>query len=335
MPKWAFEKGLQQVGPGTYAYLQPDGSWGWSNAGLVVDGDQSLLVDTLFGLKHTGDMLAAMADAVPAARDINVLVNTHADADHIFGNQLVKGAHILASQAAASEFLKVTPEDYRNIFENWRELGAGARYIHEHCGLSASDAKNVTLTPPHETFVKEKRLKVGDKNVVLTAVGPAHTSGDVLVHSVEDRVVFTGDLLFSGAYPVLWEGSIEGWIAACDHILSLDIDVVVPGHGPLTDKTSVAEFRAFLVRFREETRTRFEAGLSIQDTALEIAELPDLPEWNTPERIIGAVNFLYRKYGSPQATDAFLEIFGLFDRFLATRAARAAGHAACGALRGA
>ncbi|WP_336952615.1 MBL fold metallo-hydrolase [Sphingobium aromaticivastans] len=329
MAKWAYERGLQQVGPGAYAYLQPDGSWGWSNAGLIADGDQSLLVDTLFQLSLTEQMLAAMADAVPAARSIDTLVNTHADADHIFGNQLVKSAHIVASQAAAGEFLKVTPEDYGRIFENWQELGAGARYIHDCLGNEGFQFNDIVLTQPHETFVKEKRLKVGDKNVVLTAVGPAHTSGDVLVHAVEDRVVYTGDLLFSGAHPVLWEGSLEGWVAACDHILSLDIDVVVPGHGPLTDKTRVAEFRAYLLWFRDEVRKRFEAGLAIEETALEIVELPDLPEWNTPERIIGAVNFLYRKYGSPQATSNFLEIFGLFDRFLAKRAARTVKHDAC------
>ena len=330
MASWEYRRGLQQVGDGAYAYLQPDGSWGWSNAGLIADGDQSLLVDTLFQLSLTGDMLATMADAVPAARRIDTLVNTHSDADHIFGNQLVTGAHIVASKAAASEFLRVTPEDYRNIFENWRELGAGARYIHDHLGDAGFEFGAITLTRPHETFLKEKRLKVGDKNVVLTAVGPAHTSGDVLVHAVEDRVIYTGDLLFSGAHPVLWEGSVEGWIAACDHILSLDVDVVVPGHGPVTDKTKVAEFRDYLLWFRVETGRRFEAGLSIEDTALEISELPDLPEWHLPERIIGAVNFLYRTYGSPEATSDFLEIFGLFDRFLVKRAARAAARAGCG-----
>ncbi|TMD63164.1 MAG: MBL fold metallo-hydrolase, partial [Chloroflexi bacterium] len=43
-----FTKGLHELGNGHYAYLQPDGSWGWSNSGLVTDAGQSLLVDTLF-----------------------------------------------------------------------------------------------------------------------------------------------------------------------------------------------------------------------------------------------------------------------------------------------
>ena len=329
MANWKFDKGLHQVGGGAYAYIQLDGGWGWNNAGLVVDGEQSLLIDTLFQLDLTSEMLKTMADAEAGAKKIDTLVNTHADADHIFGNQLVKGAHILASQAAASEFLKVTPQDYTELFENWRQMGAGGRYLHEHVGQHGFKFEDIEITEPDETFVKEKQLKVGDKNVVLTTVGPAHTSGDVIVHSVEDKVVYTGDLLFSGAHPVIWEGSIDGWVAACDHILALDIDVVVPGHGPLTDKSRVVEFRNYLLWFRDEARKRFEAGMSIEETALEISELPDLPDWDLPERIIGAVNFLYRKWGSSQATSNFGEIFGLFDGFLEKRAARAAAHGAC------
>ena len=50
---YAYKRGLLDVGRGTFAWMQPDGSWGWSNAGLITDGDQSLLVDTLFDLKLT------------------------------------------------------------------------------------------------------------------------------------------------------------------------------------------------------------------------------------------------------------------------------------------
>ena len=59
-----YEKGLHQVADGVWAYLQPDGGWGWSNAGLIVDQGQSLLVDTLFDVPLTRDMLSAMKAAV-------------------------------------------------------------------------------------------------------------------------------------------------------------------------------------------------------------------------------------------------------------------------------
>ena len=68
MASHPYTKGLHEVGDGVFAYLQPDGGWGWSNAGLVVDGESSLLVDTLFDLKLTAEMLDAMRSATPAAQ---------------------------------------------------------------------------------------------------------------------------------------------------------------------------------------------------------------------------------------------------------------------------
>ncbi len=102
--KWSYTKGLHDLGNGCYAFLQPDGGWGWSNAGLVVDGGESMLVDTLFDLKLTREMLDTMRRAEPkAAARIGALVNTHSNGDHCFGNQLVTGAEIISSKACAEE----------------------------------------------------------------------------------------------------------------------------------------------------------------------------------------------------------------------------------------
>src|SRR5687768_17970607 len=103
MKNWTYTKGLHDIGNGHYAYLVPDGSWGWSNAGLVEGGGETLLVDTLFDLRLTREMLDAMRKAVPAAASIGALVNTHANGDHTFGNQLLEGHRIIASQACAED----------------------------------------------------------------------------------------------------------------------------------------------------------------------------------------------------------------------------------------
>ncbi len=81
MPAWTYIKGLHELGNGSFAWLQPEGGWGWSNAGLVCDSGESLLVDTLFDLKLTQEMLAAMRRAAPAAARVGTLVNTHARFD--------------------------------------------------------------------------------------------------------------------------------------------------------------------------------------------------------------------------------------------------------------
>src|ERR1700685_3361676 len=102
--KWEFTKGLHDLGRGAYAYLQPSGTWGYSNAGLIIDGDQSLLVDTLFDEMLTAEMLGVMQDATGFGADrIGVVVNTHSNGDHTFGNRLAKNAVIIASEATAHE----------------------------------------------------------------------------------------------------------------------------------------------------------------------------------------------------------------------------------------
>ena len=108
----SYVTGLREVGDGLYAYLQPDGSWGWSNAGLVVDGERTLLIDTLFDLQLTEQMLRAMRRAVPAAASIETLVNTHANGDHCYGNQLVGGARIVASERTAAEMVELPPTSW-------------------------------------------------------------------------------------------------------------------------------------------------------------------------------------------------------------------------------
>ena len=111
MTQWQYRKGLHQTGNGVFAWLQPDGGWGWSNAGLIVDHDQSLLVDTLFDARLTREMLSAMADASGVAADeIGWVVNTHANGDHTHGNGLCTNAEVVASAASAREMEAFTPQ---------------------------------------------------------------------------------------------------------------------------------------------------------------------------------------------------------------------------------
>ena len=171
----SFVKGLQEVGDGLYAYLQPDGSWGWSNAGLVVDGERTLLIDTLFDLPLTEQMLRAMRRAVPAAASIDTLVNTHANGDHCYGNQLVGGARIIASERTAAEMAELPPAAMIAIIEQAPQMGdLGAFFL--NC-FGAFDFRGIELMLPQQTFSGQLTVAVGDRKLELIEVGPAHTRG--------------------------------------------------------------------------------------------------------------------------------------------------------------
>jgi cyclase len=307
MADWNFTKGLHDLGNGCWAWLQPDGSWGWSNAGLIVDGDQTLLVDTLFDLKLTGEMLAAMRRSVPEAAVIDTLVNTHANGDHTYGNQLVTGARIVASQACHDEMERRPPEAFIRFVRNWRDHGESGALIQELMGRKF-DFDGIVNTLPTETFERELTLTLGGKRIELLNVGPAHTRGDILVHVPEDRTVFTGDIVFTEGHPIIWAGPVENWLAACDLILGWDVETIVPGHGPICDKGGVRELRTYLTTLRDAARARFDSGMAWTDAAEEIVA-DHFTHWLDRERVFINVAMLYRQFSGGRQKLSVTEIY--------------------------
>lgn len=299
LARFPFEPGLREIGRGLHAYLQPDGSWGWSNAGLVVDGEASLLVDTLFDMRLTRTMLDAMRRAEPrATRRFEKLVNTHANGDHCYGNALVEGAEIIASEATALEMSHMPASVLAGVSAGLgQEDSALGRFVKRAFGPFAFHEVGEPKLPTR-TFEKSLSIVVGDRAVELFEVGPAHTRGDVIVHVPDARCVFTGDILFCEGTPIVWEGPVANWIAACDRILALEPQVVVPGHGPITDSRGVEAMRAYFVWLEREARQRFDAGLDALAAARDIP-LGEFADWGDAERIVVNVDTLYRELGAP------------------------------------
>ncbi|MGY8938319.1 MAG: MBL fold metallo-hydrolase [Alphaproteobacteria bacterium] len=318
MADWKFTKGLHDIGNGSYAYLQPDGGWGWSNAGLITDGDEALLVDTLFDLKLTREMLDAMRDATPQANDIGTLINTHSNGDHTFGNQLVEGAEIIASAACAAEMKERGPEELAQIMREAPSLGEGGKFLLEAMGPTKFDFNDIVYTMPTRTFDKSLTLTLGDKTIEVLNVGPAHTGGDTLVYIPEDRTVFTGDILFNEGHPILWAGPIANWVSACDLMLGWDLETVVPGHGAITDKSSIRNLKEHLIYIDVEARKRYDAGMGVEEAALDIV-MDAYDQWSDPERIVINVMSLFREYGAPPSTSPRIELHAMMSRYRAHR----------------
>jgi glyoxylase-like metal-dependent hydrolase (beta-lactamase superfamily II) len=296
-----YAKGLHAVGDGVWAYLQPDGGWGWSNAGLVADGSVSLLVDTLFDLKLTADMLATMRSAVPAAARIGTVVNTHANGDHCYGNALVSDAEIVASRAAAEEMEAVPPSLLDAFVKAGPDMGEAGAFVRQIFG--GFTFEGIELVPPTRTFDGSLELRVGDKEVRLIEVGPAHTAGDVIVHVPGDGVLFTGDILFHGGHPVVWAGPVSNWIAACDRILALDdVGVVVPGHGPVGDLGAIAGLKGYFELLTAESRRCLDAGMPVREAVRSI-DLGPYRGLGERERLAVNVAALYRDLGADVPTD--------------------------------
>ncbi len=312
---WKIERLTDDV----IACVHPEGQWGVNNIGLVCEGTRaSVLVDTLFTGSLTEQMVGEMKKVTAAAADVEIVINTHANGDHCWGNGLFSNAEIIASKAAAKEMEKVTPKIMRKLMalakigkllgpvraplvKFLRSLGAdipgsildAAPYLMDIFG--AFDFDTSVFKAPTLTFSKEMVLSFGPKQIVLKEFGPAHTAGDVVVFIPEDRVVFAGDLLFLGGHPLLWEGPVANWISALDYMLSIDAKTIVPGHGPTTDRDGVLHFKNYFSAIAEQSRALFDAGVPLNEAVHRI-DLGPFKTLREAERLIVNVDTLYREF---------------------------------------
>lgn len=297
---------LTDVADSAWAYVQRDGGWGWSNAGLIVDGDASLLVDTLFDLRLTAEMLDSMRRATAAAEHVDVVVNTHANGDHCYGNELVAGAEIVSSRRSAEEMLEVPPSLLAGFVAAAPDLGRLGAYVEAIFGSFSFDG--IELVPPTTTFDGELELRVGDRLVRLLELGPAHTAGDVAVHVPDADLVFTGDLVFHGGHPIVWAGPVRRWVEACDRLLALQPTTVVPGHGPIGDRACIEAQRGYFEWLLVEGSSRLTGGMSPLDAARDLAGGP-YAGWGEGERLVANLTALSRDLGQEPAADV-TSLFG-------------------------
>jgi cyclase len=302
-----FEGGLIEVGPGVHAWLQPNGLLGESNAALVIGDGSSLLVDTLWDLQLTQRMLAAMAPLIEKA-PIEILVNTHSDGDHWWGNQEVRAAEIIATESALAVMGEESPAEMKRFralaaalrlagatpipYPRRGDVAAIAAYVGEV--LAPFNFDEVRLVPPNRAFSGTLELEVGDREIGLIEVGPAHSPGDLIVWVPDAKIAIAADILFVGVTPIMWAGPVDRWIAALELLLGLGAERFVPGHGPVCGPDEVRRLIEYWRWLNQAARQRLEAGRSPAEVARELVLGDEIAErgfgdWPVPERALVSV----------------------------------------------
>jgi len=207
-----------------------------SNAGFVVTPKGVVVVDALGSPALAQKLLNEIAK-ITKQKVVAVIV-THYHADHIYGLQVFK-------KAGAKIYAQELSKDYLN------SDAARQRLESSRVDFAPWVNSSTHLVAPDQWIKSEKTLTVGGVDFLISKVGPAHTSEDLMVYVPSESVLFVGDLVFRGRIPFVGNADSKGWLASLDRIEGLKPKIVIPGHGayspsPTQDITFTREYLRYL-----------------------------------------------------------------------------------------
>jgi glyoxylase-like metal-dependent hydrolase (beta-lactamase superfamily II) len=292
---------MEQVSANCYAVLNEKNLVCDANSGLINLGG-GVVVDTQSDLPHGRQMIKLFSKVWPGMP--KRVVNTHEDADHVWGNQLFEGAEIIAHRKVAERMPHVAdPKETQDLLKaagNFlpslllKVLHPGALAIARQL-LQDYNFDGIKLVLPTTVFDERHVLDLDGTEVHIIYVGPCHQAGDTIIHVPKEGVVFAGDVLFRLCTPMGWTGSYAKWIKILDLIVSLKPKVVVPGHGPVCGIEGVKEMKAYLEYLRNESKRCFDQGLTSFEASKQI-DFGPYGKWRAPARIYLNVERAYREF---------------------------------------
>jgi phosphoglycerate dehydrogenase-like enzyme/glyoxylase-like metal-dependent hydrolase (beta-lactamase superfamily II) len=246
-----------KVAEGVY-FRHGDLGVGHCNNGFVVFRDFVLVIDANF----PSGAEACLADVRKVTdKPVRFVLDTHHHGDHAYGNPVwVKnGAVPIAHEGVAREMARLEPARWQGDIKAREDVRA--------TGLEAP-------VPPWITFPDRMVLDDGTMRVELLHFGHAHTRGDGFAYLPREKVLFTGDVVVNGPYNFMGDGNTESWVDVIRAAEELDVDVVVPGHGPLGGRRLLAEQREYI----EALRGHVAAGLAEKKSLEDLAASVKVPE---------------------------------------------------------
>jgi cyclase len=198
---------------------------------------------------------------------IRYLINTENHVDHIFGNWWFRGSgEVVNHQALWDIFMdpKAALDPFAYALEAIPTDDPGAGPL-----IPDRDEYYANLPRGTVVFTGDLTLKVGDRTFHCLWT-PGHTPGQLAVHVPEERVVFTGDTIFSGCQTWLMTSNVDQWIEALERIRQLDVDHVVPGHGPVVTLDYLHTQRAVLLAWKAAVADAVAKGWSREETIARV-----------------------------------------------------------------
>lgn len=273
-----------QVSPGVYYFggkasmASPENKGFMSNAGFVVTQDGVVAFDAL----GTPPLGAAMLEAIAEVTDqpVKRVIVSHYHADHVYGLQEFK-------KAGAEIWAHIKGQDYVNSPDAQERLEQRradlAPWVDENTHIVAADR--------WLDFADGKVVPfdMGGKSFQVIDVSGAHSPEDIMLFVEDEKVLFAGDLYFTGRIPFVGNADSKAWLSALDSMLDVDPQVVVPGHGKASSDTAqdMLLTRNYLNFLREEMGAAVDDMVDFEEAyeSTDWSQFKDYPAFDDANRI--------------------------------------------------
>ncbi|MDH5178887.1 MAG: MBL fold metallo-hydrolase [Gammaproteobacteria bacterium] len=236
-----------------------------SNAGVIITKDGVVLLDAL-GSPSLAKMLMQKIREV-TDKPVKKVIVTHYHADHIYGLQLFKelGAEIYAPLAALDYLGSPTSAE---------------RLEERRLSLDPWVNDDTQLVSPDHKLNSNLKFNFGGLDFEITFVGSAHSEGDLTLYVAQDRVLFSGDIIFEGRVPFLGDANTKTWLATLEKMKTANLTALIPGHGPAARDPN----QALLATAGYLAFMRDKMGAAAQDF-VPFAEAYKKTDWSAYEKL--------------------------------------------------
>jgi glyoxylase-like metal-dependent hydrolase (beta-lactamase superfamily II) len=271
---------LEELADGVYAAVAVKGKAAFSNAGIVDLGDRTIVFDA-FETPIAARDLRQAAESL-TGRPVTILVISHGHDDHWLGDQAFADAMIISTPAIREQMVasaagivedKANPGEIESIIREQQERLAGETDERRRAEIEHTIARwqyalqaLPTLAPilPHQTFDDRVIFHGAQRTVELVTRGKGHTSSDCTLVLPQEKIAFVGDLAFFGRQPFMAACDPQAWVAQLEGFERSEIEVFVPGHGPVGTKADVALEKEYILMLQDWVAQAIEKGEPVE-----------------------------------------------------------------------
>ncbi len=244
---------MDRIGKSVYVNITGRGC----NNSLVATSEGLVMIDTPMFPSDA----AAIQTEIAKLGELRYIINTEPHVDHVSGAYFFN-APVIAHEGTRKAVLEASVDQYREMLKRTDpQVSLPEGYKYRPASITLSDRMT---------------LHLGGHTFELIHL-PGHSPYQVAVFVPEEKVVFTSDNVTNGAPPFMHQALPFEWVDSLKKMQKLEVDKLVPGHGPVADRTYLSDMISIIEGAIAAVQAAIKRGLSLEEAQGSVSLFPRFP----------------------------------------------------------